>query len=205
MFVEDYMTTKLVSVTEQDVLFQAVELMAQHRIRQLPVLDSAKRLTGILTDRDARAAFGFDRTLAEGLTVAEVMTPDPVTIQVSASLDEAMEVLHARRFGALPVLRGRELVGIISYVDVLRAFSEVLGLDQPGHALEIALPEGYADLSRTFQALEDVGGSVISAVVSRLRRDGGEPSLYLRVAPGEAARIERTLRNATLIVLRAEA
>ncbi len=201
MFVEDYMTPDPVTVQEGAQLIEAGTLMHQHRVRQLPVLDEQRRLVGIITDRDVRGTAAFDRTLDEKLKVADVMTSDPTTIPVSATIDETVEVLSTRRFGALPVVRSTELVGIISYIDVLRAFTEVFGLDKPGRRIEVALPDGYADIARAFEALKDCTGQILGAVVSRTRRDGGEPALYLRVSSDEAAQVERRLRAAMMILL----
>ena len=82
--------------------------------------------------------------------------------------------------------------------------SDVLGLDEPGRCLEIALPNGCNDLAHTFQALTKCEERVISAVVSRMRRDGGEPSLYLRVAGEDTRQVEKQLRDAAVIMLAPE-
>ncbi|MCH9033935.1 MAG: CBS domain-containing protein [Planctomycetes bacterium] len=201
MFVEDYMSASPVTVREAAPLRDAVQLMRQHLYRQLPVLDEAGRLVGIVTDRDIRQTVGFGDPLRENLTVADVMTADPVTIPVSATLDEAVRLLTEHRFGALPVVNGKKLVGIITYLDALRALAHVFGLDQPGYRIEVALPEGFADVARAFQALKDCNGSLLAGVVSRTRRDGGEPALYLRVAPEQGKDVERRLRDATMVLL----
>ena len=70
--------------------------------------------------------------------------------------------------------------------------------------LEIALPNGCNDLAHTFQALTKCEEKVISAVVSRMRRDGGEPSLYLRVAGEDIRQVEKQLREAAVIMLAPE-
>jgi acetoin utilization protein AcuB len=204
MFVEDYMTPDPYTVLPDRTLSTAYALMHKHRIRHVPVVDAAGRLAGIITDRDVRTAVGFDATLVDKLSVSEVMTPDPMTIPANAPLDRAVAILSSRRFGALPVLRNKLLVGIVTYIDVLRAFCEIFGLDEPGKRIDVALPEGYADIARAFEVLRGCDGTVISAVISRSRRDGGEPYLYLRVVPEAAARVEQRLRSATMILLRPE-
>lgn len=204
MFVEDYMTPNPVTVQEETRVDEAMRLMQRHRFRQLPVLDSAARLVGIITDRDTRKAVGFGEPLRENLVASDLMTADPMTIPVSATLDEAVVLLAKHKFGALPVVRAQQLVGIITYLDALRALADVFGLDEPGHRIEVALPDGYVDIARAFAALKECNGSVLSAVVSRTRRDGGEPALYLRVLREDARQVERLLRAATMILLAPE-
>ena len=139
--------------------------------------------------------------MRDNLVVADLMTADPITIPVSATLDEAVGLLAKHKFGALPVVRARQLVGIIAYLDALRALADVFGLDRPGHRIEIALPNGYSDIARAFAALKECSGQILSAVVSRTRRDGAEPALYLRVLKEEAREVERLLQAATMILL----
>ncbi len=204
MFVANYMKHNPYTVGENALLATASQLMHMHQILHLPVVDNGRRLVGILSDRDVRSAVGFDRTLPDRLTVAETMTVDPVTIQADDTIEQAIEILTTNRFGALPVMRAGQLAGIITTKDVLRAFHEVLGLTEDGRRIEVALPDGRVDLASVFQALQDGGHEVISAVVSRTRRDGGEPSLYLRVATDQRKSIEQCLRKAMAILLAPE-
>ena len=66
---------------------------------------------------------------------------------------------------------------------------------------EVVKPSEPFSTDWAFAALKTCNGSVLSAVVSRTRRDGGEPSLYLRVLREEAREVERLLRTATMILL----
>ncbi len=204
MFVDNYMKHDPFTVGENALLATASQLMQLHHILHLPVVDHSRRLVGILSDRDVRSAVGFDRTLHERLTVAETMTVDPVTIRADDTIEYALEILSTNKFGALPVMRAGKLAGIITTSDVLRAFHEVLGLTEDGHRIEVALPEGRVDLANIFQALQEGGHEVISAVVSRTRCDGGEPSLYLRVPLDQRKSIEQCLRKSLAILLAPE-
>ncbi len=204
MFVEDYMTPDPQTVAASASLGHAQDLMRTRDVRHLAVVDESGRLVGLLTDLDVRSAIGYDERLGAKLTVSEVMTADPATIPVTATLDDALSILCSKRFGALPVVRGKGLVGIITRSDLLRAFYEVMGLDEPSRRVEVALPNGCTDLACVFKALASCEERVISTVVSRMRRDGGEPSLYLRIAGTESREVEKRLRDAAAIVLAPE-
>jgi acetoin utilization protein AcuB len=204
MFVEDYMTPNPFTIREDRSVDEAAAVIREKRVRQLPVVDEGGRLVGILTDRDVRQCLAYECQVGEGLEVSEVMTAEPMTISVDATLEEAVQCFVERRFGALPVMRGKELVGIISYIDALRAFTDVLGLDVAGHRVEVALPEGFADVARAFDVIRGCDGHVLSVVVSRTRRDGGEPTLYIRVEEGQSRTVEELLKKATMILLEPE-
>jgi acetoin utilization protein AcuB len=204
VFIEDYMTPDPRTIGADDPLRLAQELMDRHHVRHLPVVDRARRLEGIVTDRDMRSAVGYKHNIAEDLTVAEVMSAEPTTIPVDATLDEAVAVFCTSRVGALPVMRNHSLVGIITRHDILKAFRAILGVDEPGCRIEVALPNPAEDLPLAFAALRSSTRPIISAVVSRMRRDGGEPALYIRVEGDDPRPVEKLLRDAALIVLKPE-
>jgi acetoin utilization protein AcuB len=125
--VADWMTEGVLAVEVFDSIAVARGLMAKHRINQLPVLDD-DHLIGIVTDRDIRDAYPtsmmIDRTkeideFAEKITVEEVMTRDIFVVQPETPLAQAVKLLRKYRIGSLPVVKSRELVGIITRSDIL--------------------------------------------------------------------------------------
>jgi acetoin utilization protein AcuB len=103
--------------------------MNTNKIRQLPVVE-AKELVGIVTDRDIRSFLSGSllenpvaRERALDTKVEEVMTTEPITLAADDDLQEAVELLIEQKVGGIPVVDDAEgLVGIVTYVDVLRCF-----------------------------------------------------------------------------------
>jgi CBS domain-containing protein len=129
MNVAQWMTTSVVTIKPQDPLRSARELMATHRINQLPVVGNGK-LIGIVTDRDIRDAYPSSLRLLRGKdidefadshTVEDVMTYNVTAVSPQTSLREAAQRLRRQRFGALPVVEKGKLVGIITRSDLLDA------------------------------------------------------------------------------------
>ncbi len=133
MNVSDIMTRAPWTVGVADKVLQAVTLMRERQIRHLPVMDG-ERLVGIITDRDLRWLLGQSihggggpQAEALGDQVGEVMTSNPVTVSEHAPVLTAVDLLVEKRIGGLPVTNALgALVGIITYVDVLRACRELL-------------------------------------------------------------------------------
>lgn len=133
--VGDFMTRAVVTIQPDRLARDAVELMRRRRIRHLPVVDHAGQLVGIVTDRDLRQIV-FDPAVRErlaqaadalrDLTVREIMTWGPVTVSPDTAIVEAARMMHERKIGALPVLAGGRVMGILTERDVLRAFRRVL-------------------------------------------------------------------------------
>jgi CBS domain-containing protein len=115
-------------------LLEAVGLMVDRGVRHIPVVDDDRRIIGIISDRDVRTAIGdpldaLRRELPEleELKVSGVMTTNVTTVDESASLAEAAHHFVDERIGALPVVDGDDrLVGLLTYVDVIRALQETL-------------------------------------------------------------------------------
>jgi len=131
MKVSNLMTTHPLSVGATDTIQQAQDIMDEENIRQLPVLEG-KHVIGIVTDRDIRSFLGGrsintleDREVAMNTEVASVMTGKPITVSPDDDLREAVELLIDEKVGGIPVVDSEQgLVGIITYVDVLRSFLE---------------------------------------------------------------------------------
>ena len=125
--VADWMTEGVLAVETYDSIAIARELMAKHRVNQLPVLDNDV-IVGIVTDRDLRDAYptsidiGATKKIddfAARYTVEEVMTHDVFTVEPEMPLSAAVALLRHHRIGALPVVESKELVGIITRSDIL--------------------------------------------------------------------------------------
>ena len=133
MKVVDLMTQDPLSVTTVETIGKAEELMGENNIRQIPVVEG-QELVGIVTDRDVRAYLS-DALLADPeararalqTPVREIMTTGPLFIAPDDDLKDAIEMLIEQKFGAIPVVDEAEgLVGIVSYLDVLRNYLERL-------------------------------------------------------------------------------
>jgi acetoin utilization protein AcuB len=125
--VADWMSEGVLAVETFDSIAVARQLMAKHRINQLPVLEQ-DHLVGIVTDRDIRDAYPtsmmINRTgaidkFAQKVTVEEVMTRDIFVVRPETPLEKAVELLRKHRIGSLPVVKNQQLVGIITRSDVL--------------------------------------------------------------------------------------
>lgn len=128
MHVGEHMTRDPITVSEDTSLNEAMLLLRTHHIRHLPVANG-KLLIGLVSDRDIRRASpsllsGIGKTDYEQVMndtpVGRVMTREPFTVTEETPLIEAVNVLVEKKFGSLPVVDGREIVGIFTEIDALR-------------------------------------------------------------------------------------
>jgi CBS domain-containing protein len=140
--VGDYMTADPLTLSPEDSLLQALETMRLRGVRHLPVT-VAGMLVGLLTEGDVKRAEpsmltdseeGFNRVM-EGTPVSRIMIQNPVTVTDDVSLAEAAETLYGTKYGALPVVSGGRLVGILTAYDLVRALVDILrGTQSDGEA-----------------------------------------------------------------------
>lgn len=129
MKVIDIMTRNPLTIASSETVGQAEALLDENNIRQLPVI-KGRELIGIVTDRDIRAFlsgsfYGEPEKLEKALRtpVGDIMTSAPIFVSPDDDLQEVVEVLIDEKVSAIPVVDEAEgLVGIVSYVDVLRCF-----------------------------------------------------------------------------------
>jgi CBS domain-containing protein len=116
--VRDVMTGGPETVTQQTPLAEAAGTMERADIGDVLVVDASGKLTGILTDRDIAI-----RAVAAGkdpktTTVGDVMTPSVATISPSASVQEAVDLMHRHNIRRLPVVEGEKAIGVVSLGDL---------------------------------------------------------------------------------------
>jgi acetoin utilization protein AcuB len=141
VIVQEWMTTELHTVKPRDSVAHARALLQEHRINQFPVMVN-RRLVGIVTDRNLRDAVNTMRVSAlealgkaapaqdpDTVTVEAVMTANVITVRPQDTMKKAAELMRRERIGALPVLQGAAVRGILTRSDVLAAF---LAPGEPG-------------------------------------------------------------------------
>ena len=139
------MSSKVVTISPDQALPSAHDLMKKHKIRRLPVVEDSA-LVGIITLGDLREAGPSDATslsvfemnyLLARLKVGEIMTPDPLTVAPQTGLTEAAKLMLHHKIGGLPVVEGKTVVGIITESDIFRAYvrlAEGAGIAAPVHS-----------------------------------------------------------------------
>lgn len=114
--VESLMTKDCVTATKQDNVYELAVKMKQHDIGFIPIVDG-KRLIGLVTDRDI-VVRGIAEKHQGSEAVETVMTKSVITIEPSATADEAAELMASKQIRRLPVVQGGELIGILAIGDL---------------------------------------------------------------------------------------
>ena len=126
--VEDYMTTQLFTVQEDELLEMVAFLMERNQIRHVPVEDEQNRLVGLVSYRSIlRMASDMGNEGDKGTTpVKTIMERDPVCVTPETSTLEAIDMMRKNAVSCLPVLKGEKLVGLVTEADFMPIAYELL-------------------------------------------------------------------------------
>ena len=148
MQVRKRMVRKLVTITPNTSILKAMVVMRKNSIRHLPVVDGDD-FVGFVTEGDLRQASLL--SMVDKVSIEDVMIKNPVTISPEASLEEAAKLISFHKIGGLPVVKGKKLMGIITIVDILRAFIQLMGILKSSSRIDLVL-------GGKFHAFEEVSG-----------------------------------------------
>jgi acetoin utilization protein AcuB len=189
MIVGHHMTHNPVVTGPDEFLDVAEERMRLGNFRRLPVVVNGK-LVGIVTDGNLRQHLG-----SLGYTkVNAAMTENVVTVSPNDTIEKAAHLMLERKIGGLPVVEGSQLVGIITYSDILEMFLQVMGAYDEGTArIDLLIGPG-ANLSEASKTLEGEGAAILSLGTYRERWDG-DAVCYLRLRCSDPKHIASVLQN----------
>lgn len=137
MKIEDIMTPNPERVRSQDTVSEAINKLFEIDVRHLPVVNADDELVGMLSDRDLRAHMFGERMQYDGLgevseedevAVSDLMQGDVISLGTDASISDAIALMIDQKIGAIPIVNPQDgtLLGIVSYIDVLRFAEEQL-------------------------------------------------------------------------------
>jgi CBS domain-containing protein/gamma-glutamylcysteine synthetase len=126
--VEEIMTTDLFTANVNDNIAMVTEIMDWRKIRYMPVEDDMGNLIGLITSRLLLRHYSKNYKLERKVPriIGDIMIHEPITVNQETTLLEAMAIMRENKIGCLPVVKGKELVGIITEMDFLRVSSRLL-------------------------------------------------------------------------------
>ncbi len=189
MLVNERMTHNPITVREDTSLYDALKIMRENKVRRLPVLSKVGKLVGIVSEKDLLYASPSPATslsvweinyLTSKITVDDLMTREVITICEDCPMEEAARIMVDSKIGGLPVMRGDQLVGIVTETDLFKIFLELLGAREQGTRFTLLVPEKTGMLAAIGQRIAELGGNIV-ALGTFLGEDPSNRLLTLKV------------------------
>jgi acetoin utilization protein AcuB len=189
MLVARRMSKNPIAISPEASIQEAMELMKKQSIRHLPVVDQTKRLVGWVSDTDLRGA--LIASMIEELVVRDVMIADPVTVSSTDFLERAARLITEQKIGGMPVVDNNKLVGVITAVDILEAFIDIMGVLRSSSRLDVKLSESRDAFQEVSRIIREHNGEIIS--VGILSQDSPEKIYSFRMEKCDTDALRRAL------------
>ncbi|MEO8970257.1 MAG: CBS domain-containing protein, partial [Ktedonobacteraceae bacterium] len=119
MIASDIMTRKVYTIHPEASAQEAAQLLSQHRISGVPVVNADNKIIGMVTEADI-----ISKVHREGLRVDDIMTHEVIAIAEETPVGEIAMLLTERKIKRVPVVNGDSLMGIVSRGDIVHAVAE---------------------------------------------------------------------------------
>jgi acetoin utilization protein AcuB len=149
MYVSDWMTKRVFTVSADNYLSDALSLIKERSVKHVPVMKSGK-LKGIISDRDIKEYSPSKATsldiyelhyLLAKTKIKEIMITEVITTAPESPVEEAAMIMLDNNIGCLPVMEGGELAGIISDKDIYRALVDITGVRHGGNRICVTIED----------------------------------------------------------------
>lgn len=207
MKVKNWMSLDPITVTPDTQVTAAHKIMAENRIRRLPVVDHDGGLVGMITLRNIieaspSAAEALSRhemnALMDKLKVGHIMAKDPETCSPEDSVMDVMRRGHIKGIGAYPVVENGKLVGITTETEIFRAMVHIFGTHEGNSIVvleNVDLENSLGEVSKIAGYIESVSVPV-EAIFSLPQRSTAGHRVYVRVQTSQPKEVIKVLKTA---------
>ena len=173
MLVKDYMTRHPIMISPESPASKAQMLMQENNVRHLPVVGDGKRVLGLVT-RDRLSVPPSDlgslniweiSSMLANLKVKDVMvkSSELITIEPDATLEKAAKIMIKQKIGGLPVVEDDIVIGIITEIDLLEEFTQLLGSGVKGVRATIRVPDKIGEFSKLSDVIASHGWGIYAS------------------------------------------
>jgi acetoin utilization protein AcuB len=200
MLVKHWMSTKVITINSTAPLQEAINLLMEHNISMLPVLEDGQ-MVGIVTDRDVKRASPSDACLLDFQNimyhvarkeVGSIMSKKPITVTMDQTIEETAEILLQNNISGAPVVDDQGVIrGMITKDDLFSALISLSGLSQKGVLFGFLLEDQPGSIKEVTDVIRDCSGRLASIVSSYATAPDGKRNVYIRAFDLDAESINR--------------
>ena len=212
MLVKYWMKKDVITVQAEDSMQKAMDLLEEHNIHMLPVMEDDS-LVGIVTDRDlkrARTAIAttmstYDlKSVQSKIKVKSFMTREPITVHRNLSIEETAEKLIEHKISGVPVVdEDGMLEGVITKTDLFKVLISLTGLKKRGIQFALVVKDLPGSIKEIAEIIRKYGGRMACILTSYERAPKGFRRVYIRmygIDRFKLKRLEEELKEKTKLL-----
>ncbi|MCO5386223.1 MAG: CBS domain-containing protein [Desulfosporosinus sp.] len=201
MYVRQFMTAQVFTVTPEKTIADTMALMREKKISRMPVVEKGK-LVGLVTDGDLRevspspattlSIFELNYLIAK-TPIREVAIKKVVTCHPDTQIEDAALLMRDHKIGGLPVVDGGKVVGIITGSDIMDAFLDIMGFRSPGQRVMIETKDQVGVMLDLALSTKEFDVNIGSLAVYHLRDN--QIQILARLQGDQVAEVEASLEK----------
>ncbi len=201
MHVEKIMNQNVITLGPSDSIEKAHQLLVNHKIRHIPIVNEDYCVIGIVSDRDIRDASpsiltnGPEKEVL-GKEISTIMSSPVITAHPLDFVEEVARIFYDREIACLPVVSNEKLVGVITEKDLLYTLIQLTGTHVQGSHIEVKVPHRPGILPEVASVFGNRGVNISSVLVYPFNNDPDYKILVFRVQTMNPLPIIRDLRDA---------
>jgi len=203
MLAQDYMTKSVVTAHPDDLVMDVHKMMQDEGVRHVPVVEKGD-LVGIVSLnslRDAAPSKATDLSVHEvnfllsKMVIKDVMKKDVLTCGPDAHVQDVARIMQTRRIGAMPVVDGGKLKGMLTNDDMFRILMKILGMEGPGKRITMEMERGRGELLVDIVRSVKGRGKFIKSLVSIESPKPGRQTVLLHLDPSDMTEVLDDLKE----------
>ncbi|GAB3065423.1 acetoin utilization AcuB family protein [Virgibacillus ainsalahensis] len=201
MLVEEIMKTEVITLPPTASIAKALELLQTNKIRHIPIVDEAKAVIGIVSDRDVRDASpsvfyrNADKIELQN-EIQSIMSHPVVTVHPMDFVEEIASIFYDEEFAALPVAKNNRLVGIVTEKDMLHTLIQLTGTNVQSSHIEVKVPHRPGILPEVAAIFGQRKVNIVSVLIYPFKDDPAFKILVFRIQTMNPMPVIQDLREA---------
>lgn len=201
MYVRQFMSSQVITVSPEESIADTMSLMREKRITKLPVMDKGK-LIGFVTDGDLRevspspattlSIFELNYLIAK-TPIREVAVKKVFTCHPDTQIETAALLMRENRISGLPVVEEGKLIGIITGTDILDAFLDIMGFRSPGQRVVIEAKDETGVMLDLAVTIKQFDVNIASFAVYHLK--DSQVQILARLQGDQVAEVKASLKE----------
>ena len=201
MFVKNKMTANPFTISPDQTIPDAHEIMTENGVKRLPVMKNGK-LVGVVSKEDiAQASPSKATTFSMGeityllakTKISQIMNKNPIIVSSDALLEAAAVLMRDNNVSFLPVIDNNKLVGIITESDIFDSFIELLGFREPGTRLTVEADDAPGIMSNLTSIIGNFGANISHVAV--YRGSNGKSAVVIGINSLNTADLEKSIEQ----------
>lgn len=185
MLVERIMTSPCTTFYVNDSIEDAIKLMNDKKIRHLPIVDDAKHLLGIVSDREIKEVLPSllkqDVEIDLNVPICKIMQQNVITCHPLDFVEDIAIDFYDSSIASIPVVQNDKVIGIVTSKDMLNTFIELTGVTRPGTTIQISIPDEAGIMHEVTEVFHRHKISIESILVFRDKEQTGKKIVTLRM------------------------